>query len=205
MKSYFEKSNYMPGDVAVVISEVNAGKSKADIKSINGYFKQTLILGSKKGFGANKIINRNLATVELHGIKAGEAKMGEQALRHQIHLMDESGHPVQPTSLGNLIKNSYVLNIESKMDICRCCHESPVSQLNVTVHNTPPVATPWIPPPAQQWKPKIMTVYVGKIDKYYPPEPEPVKGSSTNNMKELEDLEPLKQSSQVKLGYSKMD
>ena len=78
MVTYFEKNDYVPGEIAYIITEVDNSHCKSDIFEIRGIFQQTLKINAR---GYSELIVLNHQTVSLKGIKAGEALLGDNAKR----------------------------------------------------------------------------------------------------------------------------
>jgi len=159
ISAYFEKINYTPGETAYIISEVDASKLKTDVLEVDGYFRQVLKLTTNS---FTKIINHKLQVVKMPGVKKGQKKIGNDAIRTPIQLVDNSSrNAVQPTSQGNLVNNSYTLESRAKVDASVCCDSHPTIKLSANVFNIPVEPPIWSTP--SSWNPQIMDNYVANF------------------------------------------
>jgi len=158
--SYFEKAEYVPGETAYLVSEVDNTKSKAKINSIDGIFRQKLRLQAR-GFVYPLQIDLN--KLSLPGIEPGQARLGEQALRLALHLVSNSKQQtfntrtntstIQPTCRGKLIQNEYFIVNRLHMDACVCCGEHPNCTMQLNVRNPSINYSGWSAMPTN-WNPK---------------------------------------------------
>jgi len=159
IKAYFEKNNYTPGETAYIISEVDASELKTDITAVEGYFRQVLRLSTRT---FTKTIDQKLQVVKMPGVLAGNKKLGNDAIRTPIQLVDSSSrNQVQPTSTGNLVNNSYSLESRAKVDATICCGSHPTIKLTANVYNNPVEPPVWNIPSA--WQPQVMNGYVANF------------------------------------------
>ena len=159
--SYFEKADYIPGETAFMISEVDNTKSSAEVQQIEGIFKQVLHL---RAGGHHHTIDINLNEIRLPGIPVGQKKVGPDALRMGVSLLNQSGNQsnstgnlaaIQPTCRGKLISNEYYLVNRLKMDACICCGDHPHCALPINIRNPPQVYGQWAAQP-NSWQPQVM-------------------------------------------------
>jgi len=152
LASYFEKNSYHPGETAYIISEIDNGDSSVDVSTLEGSFRQEMILTAE---GHTKTIINKIGVIKLPGIPAHEKRLGQNAIRCEIKLVDEqSKRPVQPTCIASLIKNTYQLEMLATMDTTICCDEHPSSRHLVVVSNMPTMPVqPTYPP---NWNPQQM-------------------------------------------------
>jgi hypothetical protein len=157
--SYFEKNDYVPGEVAFVISEVDNSKGKAEILEVKGIFRQRLRIQAR---GYSDMLEFDHQTIKMNGIKPGDCQMGEKAHRFEIPLKTSGGLLVQPTCRGKLVSNEYTLVNKLKVDACLCCDHNPACELQMTVRN--PDLQPqnvWVQP--SNWNPQVMGGFVAKF------------------------------------------
>lgn len=131
--SYFERSDYTPGEQANIIAEIDNSGCKADVKTIDGVFKQILRLTAGT---YTKHIKLVLNKVKINGVRAGETKTGDNSVRISVSLKDQkTGKPVQATCKGKLIDNRYVLETVTKMDATICCKAHPTASIPANIFN----------------------------------------------------------------------
>lgn len=156
--TYFEKSEYVPGETAYMIVEVDNSKCQANILEINGVFYQNLKLVAG-GFSHTE--NYNHRDCRLNGIKAGEAVVGQNAQRLGVRILNKNGSAPQPTCLGKLVQNQYGLMSKIKLDNCECCENAPSCAIGVNIRNPEP------DDPQQQlpsgWQPTVMRRYTASL------------------------------------------
>ena len=155
LTTYFEKSEYLVGEPAYMIAEVDNTQSKAKINKIEGIFKQELTIRAKN-YTHN--IHRDINTYTLSGIGPGESRIGGDALRLQMTMGSggSSGDKkIQSTCTSKLITNHYYLIVRSEMDACICCGEHPNSKLQLNLRNPPVTYTNWSGMPST-WNPRVM-------------------------------------------------
>lgn len=158
--SYFERSDYTPGETAFIVTEIDNTESKVNVDHINGVFRQILKL-TAKGFTKNFRIPLN--KVRIDGVASKEKRVGEKAIRLEVKLIDKSsGKPVQPTCQGQLISNSYLLETTTKMDTCICCGSHPTASISANIFNKPfQQQSGWSQP--SNWQPQVMSAYVANF------------------------------------------
>lgn len=158
--SYFERSDYTPGETAYIVAEVDNSDCKVKVDHINGTFRQNLRLTAGK---YTKNIRKALNKVKLQGIDAGEKKVGDKSCRLAVRLVDNSsGNEVQPTCEGNLIHNNYVLETTTKMDTCICCGSHPTASIPANIFNRAFEDSGWSQP--SNWQPQVMSAYVANFN-----------------------------------------
>lgn len=174
--TYFEKNDYVPGEVSYMITEVDNSKGKADILEIRGIFKQTMRLTAR---GYTELIRLDHQTVRLNGIKAGETLLGEKASRLQVPLRTNSGGLIQPTCRGRLVSNEYMLTSKLKVDACLCCDHNPACEIIINVRNPDLHYQKWAEMPSN-WHPQVFSTYNAQFTSdysqnvLYPPQSEEV-------------------------------
>lgn len=158
--SYFERSDYTPGETAFIVTEIDNTKSKVKVDHINGVFRQILKLTAK---GFTKNIRVPLNKVRINGIDTKQKRVGEKAIRLEVKLIDKSsGKPVQPTCQGQLISNTYLLETTTKMDTCICCGNHPTASIAANIFNKPyQNQSAWSQP--SNWQPQVMSAYVANF------------------------------------------
>ena len=170
--TYFEKNDYVPGEIAYMITEVDNSKCEADINEIRGIFKQTLRITAR---GFSEVIVLNHQTVTLKGIKAKETLLGDAAKRIQVALRTQSGSMVQPTCRGRLVSNEYLLCNKLKVDACLCCDRNPACEIVINVRNPDMNYEKWAEMPSN-WNPQVFGVYNAQFTSeysqnvFYPPQ-----------------------------------
>lgn len=157
--SYFERGDYTPGEVAFIVSEIDNSECKAKVDHINGVFRQNLRLTAGK---FTKNIVKALNKVKIPGIEAGGKKVGENAIRLEVKLVDNAnGNEVQPSCQGQLIDNRYVLETTTKMDACICCGRHPTASIPANIFNRAFEDSGWSQP--SNWQPQVMSAYVANF------------------------------------------
>jgi Arrestin (or S-antigen), N-terminal domain len=154
LKTYFEKSEYVPGEMAYMICEVDNSKCKADVEYISGKFIQHIRIHAGSYHDLLKFEHQ---VMKVNGIKQGEKREGENACRLQVPLRDNRQQAVQPTCRGKLVVNEYSLSNKIKMDACICCDDHPESIANLTVRNADLEYESFVAP--SNWNPQVMTAY----------------------------------------------
>ena len=152
--SYFERGEYRGGDTAYIVTEVDNGLGKARIRDLRGEFVQEVELRTES---YNKIIKNVLNSHSIAGMLAGERRVGDNAQRIQVELIDKDG-PIQPTSKGQLITNKYSLVARAEVDACVCCDEHPnaKAEVNILSRGTEVAQDDSVPGAGTSWKPTIM-------------------------------------------------
>ena len=153
--TYFEKNDYVPGEQAYIITEVDNSKGKADILQIKGIFRQHLRITAR---GYSELIKEDHQTTILNGIKAGELLVGENAKRLEVNLRTKTGSVVQPTCRGKLVSNEYLLVNKLKVDACLCCDHNPSCDLVLNVRNQDVQYQKWGEKPSN-WNPQVMSAF----------------------------------------------
>lgn len=149
--SYFEKSEYIPGEVAYLVTEVDNSNGKAKINTIDAIFQQHLVLKAGK---YEENIHEDLNTMSEPGVGIGEQKVGDNARRLAVALTTKKKtSPIQPTCRGKLIMNEYYLKNQLNVDACICCGDNPNCKLQLNVRNPTINYMPWGAQP-QVWRPQ---------------------------------------------------
>lgn len=162
LKTYFEKNNYYPGEKAYLISEINAEDMSVSITSLRSYFRQVLKLSTSE---YSKTINKKISSTNSGRIEKGTKSVGEHALRQELMLVDTvSKKQVQPSSQGQLIKNSYTLEARSELDTC-ICGSKPTMSISVNIVSRKP-EVPHVDLP-NNWKPQVQDTYVASMSNQY--------------------------------------
>lgn len=163
MNARFEKDKYFVGENAMLTFEIDNTKCKSDVKKI----KCELIQTSRYGTATQpnlKIRTDVLSTVEVDGIKAGEARFGVSGYPIMLLIKTKAEH--QATSTHGLINNTFQLGITSEMNDCLCYEAQPTNTIDVKVFNRPPSNyKPFSTPP--NWRPQQMSPYVCTISNEY--------------------------------------
>lgn len=152
---YFEKKEYIVGEKAYMVAEVDNSKCTTEIKHIEGSFTQSLEIRAR---GKSKYITRKINTYTLPGIGPGETRTGENALRIELTAgtgSEQSDSKIQSTCTSRLITNHYYLEVKSEMDACICCGSHPSASLQLNLRNPPLSYANWSGMPST-WNPKIM-------------------------------------------------
>ena len=153
--SYFEKNDYLPGEKAYMITEVDNSECKADVLQIKGIFRQILEVTAQ---GYSETFKYDHQTVVLAGIQKGLILLGQDAKRIQVPLLTTAGAAVHPTCRGKLINNDYYLINELKLDACLCCDKNPHCILSLNVRNPDMNYAKWAEMPSN-WNPQLMSAY----------------------------------------------
>lgn len=170
--TYFEKNDYVPGEIAYMVTEVDNSNCKADISEVRGIFSQTMRITAR---GYSETIMLNHQTVTLKGIKAKECILGEKAERLQVPLRTNSGSMVQPTCRGRLVVNEYMLCNKLKIDAVMCCDKNPACEIVINVRNQDMHYEKWSQMPSN-WDPQVMSAYNAQFTSeysqnvFYPPQ-----------------------------------
>jgi hypothetical protein len=163
MNCRFEKDKYFVGENAMMTYEVDNTKCKSDVKKIKCQLVQTSRYGTATTPNI-KIRSEVLSTVEVDGLKAGEARMGVSA--YPVMLMIKTKSEKQATSTHGLINNTFQLSIATEMNDCLCCEAEPATSIDIKVYNRPPSNyKPFTPGP--NWNPQVMSPYVCTISNEY--------------------------------------
>lgn len=134
IKAYFERSDYMSGEKAAIVAEIDNSDCKNDIDHINGVFRQYLTINAGR---YSKTITNEFSKVSLTGIKSGDKCVGQDAKRLELTLTNKQGGYVQPSSSGQLIKNRYNLETTTKMTGNQCCDKAPTASILANIYNRP--------------------------------------------------------------------
>ena len=155
--TYFEKQEYVPGEVAFMITEADNTQSEAKITSISATFDQVITLQAR---GYTKTISNTLNKMSEAGINPGEKKTESTALRMAVSLTNSNNKApgrgvIQPTCRGKLITNEYFLTNTLHIDACLCCDTEPHCKLKLNVRNPSQQYAPWANQPPT-WNPQVM-------------------------------------------------
>ena len=180
--SYFEKTEYIPGEMAFLITEADNTNCKAAISGIQAEFAQSLKFTAK---GYTHQITNSLNSMNLSGIGPGETRLGPNALRLQVQLsmnarFKENCPMLQPTCRGKLVSNEYYLVNTLSMDACICCGDHPNCRLQLNVRNPSLEYSPWSGMPAA-WSPQVMPVNNLQFSSEYAFQPNNHMGQPPNN------------------------
>jgi len=164
IKAHFEKTNYTAGDIAIIITEVNASNLKADIPNLTAYLKRQIYLGVHS---PTRNYDHHIFKVTLPGIRAGEQRMGSNAIRHEFKIETTfEGEPLQPTSLGKIAGCIYTLETSAFPSLtCGCCSQTPVVAVPIHIYNAQTHQAPQAPIPyGNNWAPQMMSPFVATFD-----------------------------------------
>src|SRR3990167_4476911 len=152
--TYFEKSDYIPGETAYLITEADNTQCTVKIDKISARFRQHLTLQAQ---GFTHRINHDLNSLDAPGIGPGEKRDAHNALRLAVPLTASSGRGIiQPTSRGKLIINEYELANYLHMDACICCSDHPNCTLKLNIRNPSINYSTWNNQPPT-WSPQVLT------------------------------------------------
>ena len=126
LKTYFEKNDYVPGEMAFMICEVDNSKCTADVEYISGKFIQQIRIHAGSYHDTLKFDHQ---VMKLNGILRGQKREGENSCRLQVPLRDNRQKEVQPTCRGKLVTNEYSLSNKIKM--------TPASVATITQNRSP--------------------------------------------------------------------
>ncbi len=153
--SYFEKSDYFPGEIAYLITEADNSQGKAAIKSIRGTLRQ--VMQVRAGNHTHKV-NEDLNTMVIPGVAAGLQKVGQDAERLAVKIAKkDASEQFDPTTHGKLIFNEYYLVNSLEMDATLCCTDEPQCCLQILIRSQPINYPPWGQQPPN-WYPQHMPV-----------------------------------------------
>lgn len=158
--TYFEKSEYVPGEKAYMVTEIDNSKCKSRINSISGNLTQ--VLNVVAGSYSHSITTR-LHSDKLLGIGPGDCLLAEHAQRLAVPINGPNSVVLQPTCRGKLVNNEYLLICMLSMDACTCCEKDPSCALAVNIRNPEPVDIPNEMP--SDWRPTQMEKFNATFDK----------------------------------------
>ena len=162
MSTYFEKNDYVPGEIAYMICEVDNSLCAAPVIHIKGKFKQKITIQAQR-YHDTVILEHQ--RVIFPGVGAGMTKLGQDACRLAISLRPASGGSVQPTCRGKLVSSEYTLHNKTQMDACLCCTNHPESIVNLTIRNADMEYQSFVAP--SNWNPQIMEAYNAQFSSEY--------------------------------------
>ena len=159
MKSYFEKNNYLAGETANLITEVDSSDLNCDIKCFKGQFMQHILLQTRT---FNKFLTFKLSQINIPGTKAGSKHVGDKALKYPVQLVNcATGAYVQPSAYGSLVQNRYILKSRAEIKSGLCCQTNPTIEIEVNIFNKQMEAAQWNPP--ENWNPQKVDPYVAEL------------------------------------------
>jgi Arrestin (or S-antigen), N-terminal domain len=159
--TYFEKSDYIPGETAYLITEADNTQCTVKVEKISARFRQNLTLQAQ---GFTHRINHDLNVLDTPGIGPGEKKDAQNAIRLAVPLVASNNRGIiQPTSRGKLIVNEYELANYLHMDACICCSDHPNCVLNLNVRNPSITYSNWSSQPPT-WNPQKLSPITFTLD-----------------------------------------
>src|SRR3990167_2773431 len=162
MTTYFEKNDYVPGETAFMICEVDNSACSAPVLHIKGHFKQRIKILAKR---YQNTVTLQHQQVIFPGVPAGKTKIGQDACRIALNLRTATGANVQPTCRGKLVSSEYSLHSNTQMDACLCCEKHPESVSIVTIRNADMEYQSFVAP--SNWNPQLMGAYNAQFSSEY--------------------------------------
>lgn len=153
LTSRFERAEYLPGESAIMLTDVDNSKCSAQINSITSVLTQHLTLQAK---GITKTVVNTIGKFSEGGVNPGEERVDSNALKMSIPLVqsDKSKGPLQPTCSGRLVNNEYRLVSTIHLNACLCCQSMPTTRISLTMRNPTQAPPLWKEQP-QAWTPQI--------------------------------------------------
>eukprot|EP01016_Furgasonia_blochmanni_P040905 TRINITY_DN5257_c0_g1_i6.p1 TRINITY_DN5257_c0_g1~~TRINITY_DN5257_c0_g1_i6.p1 ORF type:complete len:585 (-),score=140.39 TRINITY_DN5257_c0_g1_i6:207-1961(-) len=150
IKVYFEKDTYCPGEKARIIAELDNTNCKLNVSSLRVALMNKMAM--KASDGKSRSYSVAALTQNFDGVTAGAcalAKDGRSMLK-EVNL----DPTLLPTAGGNYVSSTYYLVVESVMDGCTCCSDTPRVEIPVMIV-APPLPKRQIQPPPN-WQPQLM-------------------------------------------------
>ena len=187
--SYFEKNDYVPGEDAYMITEVDNSQCNVNIDSIRAAFRQRLTLQAE-GYTEKIVLDRQV--VSINGIPSNTTMLRENAKRIAVPLKSKSGLVIQPTCRGRLVGNEHVLRIELKMDACTCWELDPSCELGLNLRNPDMNYSPWNARPAN-WDPQVFNTYKAQLSPEFsqPGYPDPYQQQTPGQISYGDDIQKI--------------
>jgi len=126
---------------------------QADIDGLNISINNTVGLRSSDGSTADNYV---VFSKSLPGIRAGEKRLGNEAINEQFQLMADR-RQIKPTCNGKLLSSVYDLSLGLSHDVaCSCCSGSPGVSLRVMIFPSPMEYKLPSTFTSQSWQPRMM-------------------------------------------------
>jgi len=133
--------------------EIDNSMCQADIDGLNISINNTVGLRSSDGSTADNYV---VFSKSLPGVRAGEKRVGNEAINEQFQLMADR-RQIKPTCNGKLLSSVYDLNLGLSHDVaCHCCAGSPGVSLRVMIFPSPMEYQLPSTFTSKSWQPRMM-------------------------------------------------
>lgn len=151
MTSYCQKPEYLIGENAVMMLEIDCSRMKVKINKIKCQLTEVITLRAQ---GHQKVLAIPASRIDLPSVQPGEIFAKERA--KVVNLLIQPMGPLQPSVSGMIVGCEYLLEQICDVDRCQCSEEDVKNSIPVRVSNRP--AQPFMLPVTMldNWNPQIM-------------------------------------------------